>query len=117
MAKHIERSNKAEAEKSRLERDLHAAQEQVRQLQAQTRQQAAIITQMNHGGVPIPTATPSELDWHTVNEKHKIAIQLLTQASQEAKTGLDLILKNAPVLSEVALMLRDLGRISEDRAR
>lgn len=87
------------------------------QLQAQTRQQAAIIEQMNRGGVPIPTATPTDLDWFAVHEKHQIAVRMLAQASQDAKTGLDLLLKNAPVLTELALLLKDVGRVSESNSR
>jgi multidrug resistance efflux pump len=100
-----------------MEAELRALQEQVRQLQAQTRQQAAVIEQMNMGGIPIPSAAPSDLDWFTVQQKHKMAMRMLSQASQEANTGLELLIKNAPVLNEVALLLRDLGRISDDRSR
>lgn len=87
------------------------------QLQAQTRQQAALISQMNLGGIPIPTASPSELDWYTVHEKHQMALRMLTQASQEAKTGIELLLKNAPILQEVTLLLKDSGKISEERGK
>ena len=91
--------------------------EQLGLLQAQTRQQAAIISQMNLGGVPIPTASPAELDWYTVHEKHLMAIRMLTQASQEAKTGLELLLKNAPIIQDVTLLLKDAAKVSDDRSK
>lgn len=117
LAKYVERATKAEVEKSRLEVECARAKEQVRQLQAQTRQQAAIIQQMNLGGIPIPTATSAELDWYTVHEKHQLAIRMLTQATQEAKAGLDLILKNGQALTEVAILLKDISKVSEERSR
>ena len=100
-----------------MEADLRAAQEQVRQLQAQNRQQAAVIEQMNLGGVPIPTASAAELDWFSIQQKHKLALRMLSHASQEATAGLELLMKNAPVLNDVALLLRDINRISDDRSR
>jgi hypothetical protein len=115
LTKQVNRANKAEQEKSRLEKESSALIEQVAQLQAQNRQQAALIAQMNHSGIPIPTTSAADLDWYTIQEKHKTASRLLLQASQEAKSGIDLLLKNAPVLAEVAQMLKDLGRISEEK--
>ena len=90
--------------------------EQVAHLQAQNRQQAAIIQQMNLGGVPIPNSAPAELDWFSVHEKHQLAMRMLSQASQEAHTGLELLTKNAPVLAEVLSLLKDVGKISDERS-
>ena len=117
IAKYTERAYKAEEAKSRVEKELVTVKEQLSQLQAQNRQQAQIITQMNLGGVPIPAGSAEDIDWQIVQEKHQIAARLLSQASQEAKSGIDLLLKNAPVLAEVAQMLKDIGRITEERTR
>lgn len=117
IAKHVERANKAESSAHRLEKELSAMRDQVAQLQTQNRQQAAIISQMNLGGIPIPNIAPAELDWHTVQEKHQLAVRMLTQASQEAQTGLELLTKNVPVLADLASLLKDLGKISDERTR
>lgn len=116
IAKHTDRANKSEQNSHRLEKELAALKEQLAHSQAQNRQQAAIIQQMNHGGVPIPNASPADLDWYSVHEKHQLAMRMLSQASQEAHTGLELLTKNAPVLVEVLSLLRDVGKISDERA-
>lgn len=116
IAKHADRANKAEQSSQRMEKELTSTKEQLAQSQAQNRQQAAIIQQMNMGGVPIPNASPADLDWYSIQEKHQIAMRMLSQASQEAHKGLELLTKNAPVLVEVLSLLKDAGKISEDRS-
>lgn len=117
ITKQAERANKAEISAQHLEKELTAAREQMAQLHVQNRQQAAIIQQMNLGGVPIPNTSPTELDWYSIQEKHQLAMRMLSQASQEARAGLELLTKNAPVLVEVLSILKDVGKVSDERAQ
>jgi len=65
------------------------------------------------GGAPmyVPPGVV-DVDWNIVREKSNLAMSLLSKAAQEAKMGLQMLLKNSSVFSEVAQILKDIDRIS-----
>lgn len=54
-----------------------------------------------------------EMDWKSIKEKNEYVANLLKSVSIEAKSGIDLILKNVSKINEISMILKSIDRVSE----
>jgi len=61
----------------------------------------------------------SDVDWNIVREKSQLAMSMMSKSAQEAKAGLQMLMKNASVFADVSQLLKDIDRIAvwEDEQR
>jgi hypothetical protein len=88
------RADKAEKRNAQLQAELQTSKELLAHYQA-----AAAMG-----------ASPNDVSWHAIKEKSSLAMQILQKTAHEAKTGIDLLLRNAHVFNQVAQLLKDVDR-------
>jgi hypothetical protein len=100
LATQVTRAEKAERANAKLQQELQSTKSLLAYFQQQQQQFGTVA------------GAPGHIEWMAVKEKSAYAMGLLKKTAMEAQTGLDLLMRNANVFTDLAMMIKDMERIA-----